>query len=468
MVKTNTKFVCQECGFVAPKWLGKCPGCAKWNSLVEEPEHTSVKTTLSRSMGTRTAQSITALTVDNEPRRDTGLEELNRVLGGGLVPGSLVLVGGDPGIGKSTLLLQASYRLALNGHKVLYVSGEESVRQTKLRADRLGALHEQLYVATETNMPQIEQLAAEVKPALIVIDSIQTVSHPDVTSAPGSVAQVRECTAHLMRLAKSRGIAVIIVGHVTKEGAIAGPRLLEHMVDCVLYFEGERSSTYRIVRAVKNRFGSTNEIGLFEMKADGLVEVKNPSELFLSERSTGASGSVVVASLEGTRPVLVELQALVTPTAFASPRRVATGVDAHRVALLIAVLEKRLGLFLQNQDAYVNVAGGVRLDEPAIDLAIAVSIASSFREEMCSPRDVLIGEVGLTGEVRGVTRVEQRILEAAKLGFDRVVLPKKNLEGWLPPQGIELVGVETVEEAIDVVLRGARYAGRHTGRQREE
>lgn len=463
MGKVKSKFVCQECGFVTPKWYGKCPGCGKWNSLVEERE-TAAGMLRYTAETTATAQPITSLSTESEPRRDTGMNELNRVLGGGLVPGSLILVGGDPGIGKSTLLLQASHRLARDGEKVLYVSGEESVKQTKLRADRLGALNDKLYVATETSLPQVEQLVNEVNPVLMVVDSIQTIFHPDVTSAPGSVAQVRECTAHLMRVAKSHGTAVIIVGHVTKEGAIAGPRLLEHMVDCVLYFEGERSQAYRIVRAVKNRFGSTNEIGLFEMKTGGLEEVANPSELFLSERPRASSGSVVVASLEGTRPVLVELQALVTPTSFATPRRMATGVDHHRVSLLIAVLEKRLGMFLQNQDAYVNVAGGVRLDEPAVDLAIAVSIASSYRDQVCSPRDVLIGEVGLTGEVRAVARAEQRVLEAAKLGFDRVVLPRKNTEGWSPPEGIQLVGIDTVEEALEVVLGGAAYAGRNRSR----
>lgn len=313
MGKEKTRFVCQACGFVAPKWLGKCPGCGKWNALVEERETPARGARYATGTMAR-AQPITSLTVTSEVRQDTGLKELNRVLGGGLVPGSLILVGGDPGIGKSTLLLQASHQVALDGQKVLYVSGEESVQQTKMRADRLGALHERLLVATETSVPHVEQIVADVNPALLVVDSIQTVFHPDVTSAPGSVAQVRECTAHLMRMAKARGTAVIIVGHVTKEGAIAGPRLLEHMVDCVLYFEGERSSTYRIVRAVKNRFGSTNEIGLFEMKSDGLAEVANPSELFLSERPVASSGSVVVASLEGTRPILVELQALVTST----------------------------------------------------------------------------------------------------------------------------------------------------------
>lgn len=452
MGRSKTRFVCQKCGFAALKWLGKCPGCHAWNSLVEERENA----TPSRPMGDAPAPArpITTLTVDREVRLDTGIAELNRVLGGGLVPGSLILVGGDPGVGKSTLLLQASYQLARNGHKVLYVSGEESVRQIKLRADRLGIDSESLFVATETNLPQIEKLLVETDPALLVVDSIQTIEHPDITSAPGSVAQVRECTYYLLRLAKMRGTAVMIVGHVTKEGAIAGPRLLEHMVDGVLYFEGERTSAYRIVRAVKNRFGSTNEIGLFEMGVNGLVEVANPSALFLSDRSRGVAGSVVVASMEGTRPVLVELQALVTPTAFATPRRMATGVDHNRVVLLMAVLEKRLGLFLQNQDAYVNVVGGVRLDEPAVDLAIAVSVASSFREQAASAHDVFIGEIGLTGEVRAVTRVEQRVLEAVKLGFTRVILPKKNVGQWAPPEGVQLVGVDTVEDALEAALGG--------------
>ncbi|WP_054951027.1 DNA repair protein RadA [Numidum massiliense] len=459
MAKVKTKFVCQQCGLIAPKWLGKCPGCGAWNTLVEEREPDGRALSRSARGGkAAAAKPITSLVSGDEPRFNTGIKELNRVLGGGLVPGSLILVGGDPGIGKSTLLLQASYELTVREQKVLYVSGEESVKQLKLRADRIGALNERLYVATETSLPHVEQLIEDSLPTLVVIDSIQTVYHPDVTSAPGSVAQVRECTAHLMRIAKLRGIAVIIVGHVTKEGAIAGPRLLEHMVDCVLYFEGERFSTYRIVRAVKNRFGSTNEIGLFEMKAAGLSEVENPSELFLSERPEKVAGSVVVASLEGTRPVLVELQALVTPTAFATPRRMATGVDYQRVSLLIAVLEKRIGLFLQNQDAYVNVAGGVRLDEPAVDLGIALSIASSFRDTPSSPHDVFVGEVGLTGEIRAVTRIEQRVHEAAKLGFQRVIVPQKNIGGWEPPTDIELCGVRSVEEAMEVAFGGNVFA----------
>lgn len=387
-----------------------------------------------------------------EQRVRTTNAELNRVLGGGIVPGSLILVGGDPGIGKSTLLLQTSFSLAQGGHKVLYISGEESVRQTKLRADRLGAVSPSLFVLCETNLEFIEEAIEEVQPELVVIDSIQTVYHPAVTSGPGTVSQVRECTGHFMRIAKMKGVATILVGHVTKEGAIAGPRLLEHMVDCVLYFEGERHHTYRVLRAVKNRFGSSNEIGIFEMREEGLVEVSNPSELFLSERPTGVAGSTVVASMEGTRPVLVEIQALVSTTNFPSPRRMATGVDHNRLSLIMAVLEKRVGLFLQTQDAYLNVAGGVKLDEPAVDLAVAIAIASSFKERPTQPHDVVFGEIGLTGEVRGVSRIDQRVKEAQKLGFRRIILPEKSMKGWTPPPGVELLGVNTISEALAAAL----------------
>jgi len=420
--------------------------------MTEELEASSSRAAHTISGGTHIVskpQKITAIEIQKEPRITTKMKELNRVLGGGIVPGSLVLIGGDPGIGKSTLLLQVSAQLAEKQMPVLYISGEESARQTKLRADRLEIQSDLLYVLAETNLYDIQQQIETVKPSFVVIDSIQTIYREEITSAPGSVSQVRECTTQLMKIAKSQGIAIFIVGHVTKEGAIAGPRMLEHMVDSVLYFEGERHHAYRIVRSVKNRFGSTHEMGIFEMKEEGLREVKNPSEMFLEERSEGASGSTVVASMEGTRPVLVEIQALISPSSFGNPRRMATGVDHNRVSLLMAVLEKRVGMMLQNQDAYIKVAGGVKLDEPAIDLAVAVSIASSFRDQPTKPDDIFIGEVGLTGEIRRVSRIEQRVQEAAKLGFKRVICPENNLGGWTPPNSIEVIGVNTVQEALD-------------------
>ncbi|PRO64635.1 DNA repair protein RadA [Alkalicoccus urumqiensis] len=458
MAKQKTKFVCQECGYESAKWMGKCPGCHQWNTFVEEME-ASPKTKRRGFVtgdGPRRVkpEPITKIERREEARSSTHIDELNRVLGGGIVPGSLVLVGGDPGIGKSTLLLQVSAKLSENKKRVLYISGEESVRQTKLRADRLGIQEDELFVLAETDVAVIEQVIEEVQPALVIIDSIQTVHQEEVTSAPGSVSQVRECTSAFMRIAKTKGIAIFLVGHVTKQGAIAGPRILEHMVDTVLYFEGEQHHTYRILRAVKNRFGSTNEIGIFEMKESGLEEVLNPSEIFLEERSAGAAGSAVVASLEGTRTVLVEIQALISPTSFGTPRRMATGIDHNRISLIMAVLEKRVGMMLQNQDAYIKVAGGVKLDEPSIDLAITVAIASSFRDTATEAGDVIIGEVGLTGEVRRVSRVEQRVMEAAKLGFTRVIVPEKCLEGWDPPSSIQVVGVRTVSDALEVTLGG--------------
>ncbi|MBY7141659.1 DNA repair protein RadA [Virgibacillus sp. NKC19-3] len=455
MVKRKTKYVCQECGYESAKWMGKCPGCNSWNTLVEEIEASSTtsKHTVNGGMKNLSKpEKITAIQSQKEPRITTSMMELNRVLGGGIVPGSLVLVGGDPGIGKSTLLLQISSQLADKQLPVLYISGEESTRQTKLRADRLGVTSNLLYVLSETNLFDIAKHINEIQPSFVVVDSIQTIFREEVSSAPGSVSQVRESTSELMKIAKTSGIPIFIVGHVTKEGAIAGPRMLEHMVDAVLYFEGERHHMYRILRGVKNRFGSTNEMGIFEMKEEGLKEVMNPSEIFLEERSQGAAGSTVVASMEGTRPVLVEIQALISPTSFGNPRRMATGVDSSRVPLLMAVLEKRVGLMLQNQDAYIKVAGGVKLDEPAIDLAIAVSIASSFRDQATLPEDIFIGEVGLTGEIRRVSRIEQRVQEAAKLGFKRVICPMKNLDGWTVPQNIQVVGVNTVQEALDTGL----------------
>ncbi|MFB1051349.1 DNA repair protein RadA [Paraliobacillus sp. JSM ZJ581] len=453
MAKTKTKFVCQECGYETPKWMGKCPSCNNWNTLVEEVftkssfKHSGIgQATLTKP------ESITMVESKEEARVTTDMPELNRVLGGGVVAGSLVLIGGDPGIGKSTLLLQVSDQLARKEIRVLYISGEESTRQTKLRADRLNITSDNLYVLSETNLHHISTQIDQLNPNFIVIDSIQTIFKEEVTSAPGSVSQVRECTSELMRIAKTNHIPIFIVGHVTKEGAIAGPRLLEHMVDAVLYFEGERHHTFRILRSVKNRFGSTHEMGIFEMKEEGLREVLNPSEIFLEERSQGVAGSTVVASMEGTRPVLVEIQSLISPTSFGQARRMATGIDHNRVPLLMAVLEKRVGLLMQNQDAYVKVAGGVKLDEPAIDLAVTVSIASSFKNQASKPDDVLIGEVGLTGEIRRVSRIDQRVQEAAKLGFKRAIIPAKNLEGWTVPDTIEVIGVNSVQEALQVTL----------------
>ncbi|ASF53702.1 DNA repair protein RadA [Bacillus velezensis M27] len=459
MAKSKTKFICHSCGYESAKWMGKCPGCGAWNTMVEETikkAPANRRAAFSHSVQTVQKPSpITSIETSEEPRVQTKLEEFNRVLGGGVVKGSLVLIGGDPGIGKSTLLLQVSAQLADTAGSVLYISGEESVKQTKLRADRLGIKSQMLHVLSETDMEYISSAIQEMKPAFVVVDSIQTVYQSDITSAPGSVSQVRECTAELMKIAKTNGIPIFIVGHVTKEGSIAGPRLLEHMVDTVLYFEGERHHTFRILRAVKNRFGSTNEMGIFEMREEGLTEVLNPSEIFLEERSAGASGSSIVASMEGTRPILVEIQALISPTSFGNPRRMATGIDHNRVSLIMAVLEKRVGLLLQNQDAYLKVAGGVKLDEPAIDLAVAVSIASSFRDTPPNPADCFIGEVGLTGEVRRVSRIEQRVKEAAKLGFKRMIIPEANADGWTIPKGIEVVGVANVAEALRTSLGGS-------------
>ncbi|MFX3624944.1 MAG: DNA repair protein RadA [Ectobacillus sp.] len=459
MAKRKTKFVCQDCGYESPKWMGKCPGCGAWNTLVEEIAAAVSSRRLTFVTGhqaeTSKPRPITDVETKQEARIQTRFQELNRVLGGGIVDGSLVLIGGDPGIGKSTLLLQVSSQLAENAYNVLYISGEESPKQIKLRADRFHINSSNLFVFSETDLQRIVQHIEEMNPSFVVIDSIQTIYLPEVTSAPGSVSQVRECTAELMKLAKTRGIPIFIVGHVTKEGNIAGPRMLEHMVDAVLYFEGDRHHTYRILRAVKNRFGSTNEIGIFEMKELGLQEVLNPSEIFLEERPVGVAGSTVVASMEGTRPVLVEVQALISPTSFGNPRRMATGIDHNRVSLIMAVLEKRAGMLLQNQDAYLKVAGGLKLDEPAIDLAVALSIASSFRDKPSFPTDVVIGEVGLTGEVRRVSRIEQRVQEAAKLGFKRAIIPQKNLGGWTIPKEIEVIGVSDIGEALRYTLGGS-------------
>lgn len=456
MAKKKSKFVCNECGYETAKWMGRCPGCGQWNTMVEEVEVVAKgpRGAFKHSeMVSAKATPIISVETQEEQRVPTELTEFNRVLGGGIVPGSLILIGGDPGIGKSTLLLQVSALLSNKNHRVLYVSGEESIRQTKLRAERLGVQSPELYIYAETNLEMISETIEQTQPKFVIIDSIQTVHHPEVTSAPGSVSQVRECTGELMRIAKTKNIAIFLVGHVTKEGQIAGPRILEHMVDTVLYFEGERHHNHRILRSQKNRFGSTNEIAIFEMVHGGLKEVLNPSEMFLEERSQGAPGSTIVASMEGTRPILVEIQALVSPSSFNYPKRMATGLDQNRVSLLMAVLEKRMGFMLQAQDAFIKVAGGVKLDEPAIDLAVLVSIVSSFKDLSANPTDCFAGEVGLTGEVRRVTRIEQRVNEAAKLGFKRIFIPTSNIGGWDFPAGIEVIGVERVDQALKQAFR---------------
>ena len=456
MAKKNAvKYVCQACGYESPKWLGRCPNCNTWNQMEEEKEATKAVKQQQRSNfsgNVPEAIAIQDIKTENLPRVKTQMEEVNHVLGGGIVPGSLILIGGDPGIGKSTLLLQVSAQINQGGHRVLYISGEESASQIKLRAERLGVKGTDFYIYPETDIDAIRNTIERIKPEFVIVDSIQTMIHPDNTSTAGSVSQVRECTAEFMRIAKSNDIAIFIVGHVTKEGAIAGPRMLEHMVDTVLYFEGDRHHAFRILRAVKNRFGSTDEIGVFEMIEGGLREVRNPSELFLEERLAGASGSAVVASLEGTRPILAEIQCLITPTVFGNARRTASGLDYNRVSLIMAVLEKRVGLLLQNQDAYFKSTGGVKLDEPAIDLAVAVSIASSYWDSETSATECFIGEIGLTGEIRRVSRIEQRVNEAEKLGFTKVYLPKNNMAGWKHPKGIQIIPVATLQETLRKVF----------------
>ncbi len=452
--KAKVQFECQHCGYIAPKYFGKCPNCGSWNSMVEVTiQDTNDRRVRASLTGEKTRPTkIAEVVPKKEPRVATKLAELNRVLGGGVVPGSLVLIGGDPGIGKSTLLLQVSQQLADVGSKVLYVSGEESAEQIKMRAERLGSIETEFYLYAETDMHEVARAIEDLEPDYVIIDSIQTMTQPDVTSVAGSVSQVRETTAELLKIAKTNGIAIFIVGHVTKEGAIAGPRMLEHMVDTVLYFEGEKHHSFRILRAVKNRFGSTNEIGIFEMQADGLHEVANPSQVFLEERLAGATGSAIVVAMEGSRPILVEIQALVTPTMFGNAKRTTTGLDFNRVSLIMAVLEKRAGLLLQNQDAYLKAAGGVKLNEPAIDLAVAVAIASSYKEKGTEPTECFIGEIGLTGEIRRVSSIEQRVKEVQKLGFTKVYLPKNNLGGWEPPEGIAIVPVSTIAETLKKVF----------------
>jgi len=448
--KSKTIFSCQQCGYQSPKWLGKCPDCNQWNTLVEEQLEPAAKHGRSLAAPGK-PQKLNEIEIRAEDRVSCGLCELDRTLGGGLVPGSLTLVGGDPGIGKSTLLLQAVNHLAQKG-TALYVTAEESARQVKLRGERLGAGAEKLYLLAETSLEQIRKRVAELRPAFLVIDSIQTIFTSGIESAPGSVSQVRECAGQLMLLAKGEGIPTFLVGHVTKDGAIAGPRVLEHMVDTVLYFEGDPGYPYRILRAVKNRFGSTNEIGVFEMREKGLREVANPSELFLAERPETNAGSVVVPSLEGTRPILVELQALVSGSSFGTPQRTAIGIDHKRMALLVAILDKKVELHLAGQDIFVNVAGGVRLDEPAVDLAAIAALASSHLNRPVEAKTVIFGEVGLTGEVRAVSQPELRVKEAARLGFDRCILPKGSLKNITPPKGMKLVGIRHAGELMELIF----------------
>lgn len=454
--KMKSVFFCQNCGYESSKWMGQCPGCKEWNTFTEEP----VKKSVSKSSGTGSSvngkavepQSLSDVIMDEEDRADTHINELNRVLGGGLVRGSLTLVGGDPGIGKSTLLLQVARNLSLDGKKMLYISGEESLKQIKIRANRIGQFTDDLKFLCETNLEIIESVIERTKPEIVIIDSIQTMYNENVSSAPGSVSQVRESTGVLLRIAKSLNITVFIIGHVTKEGTVAGPRVLEHMVDTVLYFEGDRHASYRVLRSIKNRFGSTNEIGVFEMREEGLVEVANPSEYMLDGRPENASGSIVTCSVEGTRPILLEIQALVCRTNFGFPRRQANGTDYNKVNLLMAVLEKRLHLQLSDQDAYINLAGGMRLSEPALDLAMCLAIVSSFRNKPINDGIIAFGEVGLSGEVRAVNMVETRVSEAQKLGFKTCIVPKvseKGLKEKFPDMNIW--GVRSVLDAIEMI-----------------
>ena len=447
MSKAKLQYVCQNCAYASPKWLGKCPSCGEWNTFVEEMQAAAPSAAVRTAGPAAVPVPITEVPESQEPRISTGREELDRVLGGGLVPGSLVLVGGEPGIGKTTLLSEVCNVLARDGRTVLYVSGEESAAQIKLRAQRLGVASPHLLVLAENDLDAILSAAEQTRPQAIVIDSIQTVYTPSLPSAPVSVAQVRESTAELLRFAKGTGTAVLLVGHVTKEGQIAGPRVLEHIVDTVLYFEGDRQHAYRILRATKNRFGSTNEIGVFEMRPEGLREVPNPSAAFLSERAREAPGSAVVCVLEGSRPLLVEVQALVTATVFGMPRRTASGVDYNRMVVLLAVLEKRAGLHLGSQDVYVSVAGGMTVDEPAADLGVAAAVASSLRNRPVDESVVAIGEVGLAGELRAVPQVEKRLQEAARLGFRRAVVPRHGAPEHAP-DGLEAVEADSVAEAL--------------------
>lgn len=453
MPKAKTIFFCQNCGFESSKWMGQCPACKEWNSFAEEPQTLTKKTAAGNvRKDTPQPKTLSEIEMNQAARMSTGMGELDRVLGGGIVQGSLVLVGGDPGIGKSTLLLQVCRNLSDAGKKVLYISGEESLQQIRLRAERMGSFTEHLLILCETDLQAIRETITRLQPQVVVIDSIQTMYNENVSSAPGSVSQVRESTGVLMQIAKTQNVTIFIVGHVTKEGVVAGPRVLEHMVDTVLYFEGDRYASYRVLRGVKNRFGSTNEIGVFEMRTSGLAEVANPSEYMLDGKPENASGSIVACTMEGTRPVLLEVQALVCQSSLAFPRRTADGTDLNRVNLLMAVLEKRAGLRVSSCDAYINIAGGIRMNEPALDLGIVLAVASSMKDTPIDEKTIAFGEVGLSGEVRSVTMPEQRVREAKKLGFDTVILPMSCMKQAARVDGIHLTGVRNVREAIQAIL----------------
>ena len=457
MAKLKTKYKCRSCGYISASYLGRCPNCGAWNQFEKETEAVQNRSTkgspsrLIKKTGISEPVKLGNVKAEKEERIQTSMEELNRVLGGGIVPGSLVLIGGDPGIGKSTLMLQIMSELA-NQYKVLYVSGEESANQIKLRADRLGLPVNDMMLYPETDMEDIRQQISELEPDFVVIDSIQTMNEPSLDSMTGSASQVREVTSELMKIAKMDAITVFVIGHVTKEGAIAGPKILEHMVDTVLYFEGDEHHAYRILHSVKNRFGAANEIGMFEMVNKGLKEVTNPSAIFLDERLPKSTGSAIVVSLEGTRPILAEIQALVTPTAFGYAKRTTSGIDYNRAGLLLAVLEKRGNLMLQNQDVYLTATGGIRLNEPAVDLAVVMAIASSYKNQEILPTDCFVGEVGLTGEVRRVNQIDTRIKEAAKTGFKRIFIPKHNMRASLKNAGIEVIPISSIPQALKLVL----------------
>mgnify|MGYP004618846595 FL=1 len=447
----KTVFFCKECGYESSKWLGQCPGCKEVGTFVEEPVGAKTNNNIRRGLINNKPVTINQVTADDEERITTGFGELDRVLGGGVVPGGLILVGGDPGIGKSTLLLQVCRNMSNNGKKILYISGEESLKQIKLRANRMGQFSDNLSLLSETSLDIIESVILETKPDAVVIDSIQTMLREDIGSAPGSVSQVRESTNFLMQLAKGNTIPIFIVGHVTKEGVVAGPRVLEHMVDTVLYFEGDRHAAYRIIRGVKNRFGSTNEIGVFEMSSEGLREVLNPSEFMLDGRPEDASGSVVACLMEGTRPILVEIQALISHTNFGMPRRTAVGTDYNRVNLLMAVIEKRIGVQMCDYDAYVNIAGGMKINEPALDLALVMALISSFKNRVIDPKTIVFGEVGLAGEVRAVSQADKRVQEAKKLGFTTCIMPAVSKKNLTEITGINIIGVNNIKEAEELI-----------------